>query len=311
MVYILLALIVITACSEEGETAPKDPDSFTVGGQEFEVQFHFENYRSYIEDRKDKESGFENAFKRHVVEPFRIQSFGEGKGYEETDILEFEAPTQIDRLEEHVNELVSQKGEIRSLIEESIRKSAGVLPSEGKKVYHVFLFNPDYPLALRAGGNVTGFTYDDQRVVLQLHPDFEEGALKLAVAHEYHHTVTLEGYSYKDETLMDAALIEGKAEIFSEKVYPEIEPPLSLAFYTDNKEQAAWDIFRKNPDTKARRIINAFHFGDREKELEQYSQYKIGYAIMDGYLEKHPDVSVRDWTDMEAEALYEGSGLSH
>lgn len=130
--------------------------------------------------------------------------------------------------------------------------------------------------------------------------------LPIVLAHELHHSHrVLDGPGY-GRTLADAVVTEGSAEAFVRETYPDAPPipwvePLSL--------NDARDVWRRAKDELPRADTAERHdrwfFG--KDELPRWAGYKLGYAIVRAYLDRHTDVDAADIATMSTHEIIAGS----
>ena len=67
-----------------------------------------------------------------------------------------------------------------------------------------------------------------------------------------------------------------------------------------------WEEMQKYLDTTSYRTQARFMFGGGQ--TPQWTGYTIGYHIVQAYIDRHPDVSVAEWTALDPHNLLEESG---
>ncbi|WP_053367890.1 DUF2268 domain-containing protein [Bacillus sp. FJAT-27245] len=279
------------------------PLQFKVGEQEFDLVPVFNPILEYIQKMNDNsDADHKELYISTVVEPFRKEAFGEDGGLWLKDKYNFAAPINIKRLNESIQILDKDFEHFSHLIKEALEKSATVLPG-GKTTIYLFPFNPDQYSIINQMNGVTAFATSNKVIVLQIAPqNYDEETLKYVLAHEYHHTVYLEGDNNQRIDLIDYVLTEGKADSFAHMIIPELTLPW-ITELTQDEEQAIlnWAIERRySYDTDDLVELNAGNHN-----IPRLSGYKIGYQIMQDFLKKNPNVSISEWTFMKTDEILE------
>jgi len=317
-IIILLSIILITACSEDtNQEEQKDIEKrekeeidhqFSYNGQEVEIIYYFDhviNYARYKNRQPDLDH--EEGFTGYVLNPFR------DKVSLNDDTLEKFPPTssQVEDLIKHAYDLDEKEERISHLIEEALIHSIEVLPGKDISVY-VFPVNPEDQFIIYNIEGIRGASsFRKNNIILMVAPTFTEERLKYTVAHEYHHTVNMEnnGRKRSKSSLLDTMITEGKADAFAKMVYPEIKVPLTEAL-SENEASAVLEKLRKNVDSTDREIYSGFLYGGY-RDIPRWSNYKIGYVITNSFIENNPDITIPEWTKMDAEEIVNNSEYSH
>ena len=166
---------------------------------------------------------------------------------------------------------------------------------------------------------VLGFSLGTQAMMVFLWP--VQGWLKwltYTVTHEYVHLVRnlmfprgLAGgklvymKTQEPETLLDALVAEGVADVFATQIHQEMSPRWTNSL-SPEVEQRLWPrVHRRlkvSDPTEIRRIL----FGDNDR-IPLWTGYTVGYRIVTRYLDAHPDAQPADLVSMPASAVFEGS----
>lgn len=133
--------------------------------------------------------------------------------------------------------------------------------------------------------------------------------LPLALAHELHHSKRiLDGPEY-GKTLLEAMITEGSAEAFVREVFPDAPGIPWVAPFDQDEEREVWQ--RAQAELQARDDLTRHHawfYG--AGNLPRWAGYRIGYAIVTAYLERHPEVGAADLAMIPAEEVYRGSAYA-
>jgi len=151
-----------------------------------------------------------------------------------------------------------------------------------------------------------GFAPDGHTIFLALdtgHEKFEwalERELFRTLAHELHH-VARRRASVQAQTLLDALVHEGLADHFSLEV-TDMEPPpwtaaLTPAQLADMGERARADYDDQGYDHLA------WFFGSDGAGIPRWTGYSLGFELVAGYLERHPEASASALTTVPSAAL--------
>jgi hypothetical protein len=144
---------------------------------------------------------FENGEFLHMADPLLI-----------ADSLLDSTPEEIAELEIVSEKLEIRKEKINELIQESLLKSAELLPSQNDIAVCVFPSNNE---------NMPMVTVGAGKILIPYNQYYKDGFIKVGVAHEYHHSVWAEKYiSNHSGTVLDNLIFEGKAVMFEKTVYP-------------------------------------------------------------------------------------------
>ncbi|RFB12671.1 hypothetical protein DZB84_18095 [Bacillus sp. HNG] len=286
----------------------KNPIIVKNGNQEFKIIPFYSQILDYLESVSEIEQHekMEEYYYQKVVEPFQLDTLGKGKGYWLKDNWAFATPKNIKTLEEFVYSLINNQDEINKIIEQALIKSSNTLPGENKTVY-LFPPNPDDMYGINLMGGTAGLAVSKDVIIIQIDPSsFNLDLLEYTVAHEYHHTVYMEsGEVNSYNTLLDSIILEGKADTFAKSLYHDINIPW-IEPLSNQKEEEVWEHLKENLMSQDR-TIKGDYFGNPNKGIPHWTNYKIGYQIVNSFLEKNPTTPVRDWTVLSAEEILSNS----
>lgn len=308
-IFSVIAVLLIGCTNKTIEVdSPKDlniknPIIVKNGNQEFKIIPFYTQVLDYIESVSEIEQHekMEEHYYQKVVEPFQLDTLGKGEGFWIKDHWAFATPKNIKTLEEFVYSLINNQDEINKIIEQALIKSSNTLPGENKTVY-LFPPNPDDMYGINLMGGIAGITINQDAILIQIDPSsFKEDFLEYSVAHEYHHTIYMEskvvGYN-----LLDSIILEGKADTFANSLYPDINIPW-IEPLSAQTEKEVWEDLEDDLWSIDSLIYYDYHNGNPSKGIPTWTNYKIGYQIMNSFLENNPSVSVHDWTLLSAKEI--------
>ena len=108
------------------------------------------------------------------------------------------------------------------------------------------------------------------------------------------------------ETLLDAMVVEGIADVFAQEVYPQNEP-LWVRSLSEEAESRIWPKVKRRLKVSDPNEIRRFVSGDGDR-VPQWLGYALGHRIVRAYLQRHPDVRPASLVGMQASAIFAASG---
>ncbi|WP_205961753.1 DUF2268 domain-containing protein [Psychrobacillus vulpis] len=289
-------------CSDKTESAEsstkqsiQSPLVFQHNEQEFKVYTYYEEFENFLESAKKQPDNLDALYTQAVVEAFRSNP---GYAFLEDNWM-LTTPTDIEELEKTIDALIDKQKLITDSIVAALKESADRLPGGNKSVY-LLPFLPEFKPDLKVMNYVTGEAWNKNTIIITIDPLFLVDDLQYTIAHEYHHVVAME---YRDSyTLLERSVLEGKADAFAKMVYPNVQVPW-IEPLTGYSEEQGRKLFIENLDSTDTGLWYEFFKGNHYRGLDVWSNYKIGHEIMEGFLEKNPDVPVEEWTQMPAEDI--------
>jgi len=136
--------------------------------------------------------------------------------------------------------------------------------------------------------------------------DFSNSSLKKTVAHEYNHSIRLNHFSPFEQTMLEAIIMEGLAEVFREEVVGGNPAPWAKAL-TKNEVKEALDQLKDDFNTKTENdelFQDIFYGGDKFK---QWTGYSCGYRIVTSYRSDNPNISWENLIKKNPEKILRGS----
>ncbi|MBP2241766.1 uncharacterized protein YjaZ [Cytobacillus eiseniae] len=313
-IILFIVIMLLASCStDDAHSIPEDTniknvsiEKLTINNQEFEIIPTYSYYLDYIAEQQNSNISKNESFLNHVVTPVSNEIYG--NSYSLNGNYHFATPRSISVLNEYISQLVEKHGDIIRFLEEGLTDSSDMLPGGNYKIF-LTPYNPDESSLYMQG--VAGFA-DEGLIVLQIDPNVFTGAsLKETVAHEYHHTVYIEFSDYETRLhhLIDRVIMEGKADTFAKAVYPD-HSPLWIEPLSPDTSKVVWAYIKENKYSyKYEDIINLF-YGSVADGLPRWSNYKMGYHLMESFLSNNPDMSVEEWTFIPATEIIEGTEFS-
>lgn len=279
----------------------------TVNNQTFEIIPYYEPYLNFIIEQQSRTGGRTRGdiFFNTVIEPL-----GQEINTNPDDLLStyslFLTPNNTRKLNDTIKQLDNQHNEIISYLKKAIEDTTNLLTSANEIKIFLLPFNPDINSVDMDG--VTGFvTHDGATIVLQIDPAiYTEESIKWTFAHEYHHAVYIETSDYKIRRhhLFDRVIMEGKADAFTKIVYPEYTVPWIEPLNDDERHRVLYFLRMRRNSYNAEDIYSMHNGG---AGMPQWSNYKIGFEIMQSFIENNSDISIKEWTVMRAESIIKNS----
>jgi len=267
-------------------------------GQEFTIVHAYLLYDNFFTavSENPKVSPYE-LYDQEVLQPVYEACFknAELANMDYTTALEWTPPKSEYEMYKNLIERMNTE-QLNEVFEESLVKSSNLLPSDQQTKVCIFPENGEFPSEMAAFGS---------EEILVFYKKYDHD-YKAGMAHEYHHTVWL-GKHLKEEALLtgfDHLTLEGQAVMFESLVYPELFIPQLIVYENYSKEH--WKIVEPK--------FGSFDYQDIEEivqggtnDLPVAYGYSEGYKIIRSYLEKHPDMSVEEWTSKDPREIFEDS----
>jgi len=233
-----------------------------------------------------------DLYNKEVIQPIYQDCFENGEYYHMAETLLNTVPSRLTEIQVVSEKMETHKAEINQLIQESLLKSADLLPSQSDVAVCVFpsATNNRIPFAVGAG-----------KIIIPYSLGGSDEYLKGTIAHEYHHSVWAEKHTNKVNTfsILDNIVFEGKAVMFQKSVFPDIN--LISVNLTYNKE--LWTQIE--PDLKKSNLKRSLEIVHGGKGLPKNYGYSEGYKMVKFYLDLHTEQTTEDWTDLSAQEIIE------
>ncbi|KPB03706.1 DUF2268 domain-containing protein [Bacillus sp. CHD6a] len=313
-VFLLIGLFVLAGCEigtqkvtvvKEEELILRNDDvaTYTVNGQEFEIHPWYGNYVEYIKEDYSSADARSDHFQKVVGNPLSNAVLGYDYGYQNNIYLE--PPHNINKLKDYVLQLDERHKEILEIIKEALTASTSLLPGGN---YQIYLAPVNSDVNMEEFHGVTGFAEKDA-MILMLDPyNMTEKSIKELIAHEYHHLVYMEisdNYNTRTAHLLERVVMEGKAETFTKILYPDYDVHWIEPLSNDERDRV-WSYIDENKYSVSEEKYSVLFNGSISKELPSWSNYRMGYQIMQEYVKNNPDVPIEEWTVLKAVEIIDG-----
>lgn len=290
------------------QVQPIEPSTMKVGNQKFGLFSYYSSFDHYIKLAKKNPNSLEESYALAVTEPFQTNAFGEVKGTMYADYWFFTPPKDIIPLQSELQALSDREESLYIAIEDALKKSAEMLPGSDKTV-HIFPANPAYTHGKTQELNPLGVALAQDVIVLFVTSILNEDDFQHTTAHEYFHMIDMERGTAENSmssTLLEVAVMEGKAEAFARMNYLETKQDWILNADEKITEETK-ALFLEEKDSPEIEIWNDFYYGNPVVEVPPFASHIIGYDIMQKFLKQHPDMPVEEWLELTAEEILAGS----
>jgi uncharacterized protein YjaZ len=307
-----LIMLLQASCSAAQSQPAATPElsGTPFSSQKFTVIPVYEGMDSYAEAvRATSHPDWNALFRKYVVDPYWQDCAAGG------DLLNKDAATtpikDIDYLTTAVG--ILRESNVEQIVQGALQKAAKALPGPNTTV--CILVADSQPTFVKDYMNgVLGSNVGAGKIWLQIYPSGSwRDWVPYAVAHEYHHSVWINRHGSQFETadLVDDLVVEGKADSFARLLYPDAHAPWTEAL-TPEQEQNQWQAMQKYLHARSSDTQQKFMFGGLvgSNHVPLWTGYTIGFHIVQSYLHEHPDVTIAEWTMMDAHDLLDQSGYA-
>ncbi|ART75431.1 hypothetical protein B4U37_04950 [Sutcliffiella horikoshii] len=282
-------------------------ETYSINEQTFEIIPYHQPYLDFMEELEATQGDREELFSAHVVKPFSKEIYGHE--YSSRDDPFYVAPVNTDKMKEMIIQLDDQYEEISRFIKEGLEDSTALLTGSEKVRIYLQPHSPDFNY-LEMGG-VVAFAADKDVMVLQIDPrKYTEKSIKQTIAHEFHHVVTMEvsDWAYRKHHLLERVIMEGKADTFGKLVYEDYDVAWIEPLNPEATERV-WSFIEENKGSYEMEDLTMLHMGQPSSGFPKWSNYRIGYRIMEDFLKRNPELTLEQWTEMRADEILELSGF--
>jgi uncharacterized protein YjaZ len=284
-----------------------EPTGAPVSSQKFTIIPVYEGMAAYVEAVRLASNPDWNAlFRQYVVDLYWQDCVGKDDTLDKNAV----APIKdIDYLTTAVRTL--HESNVEQILQGALQKAAAILPGPDTTVC-IFAADSQDTFVRDYMNGVTGSTIGPGKIWIEIYPT---GAwrdwIPYAIAHEYHHSVLMSGPGSQLTDLVDHMIVEGKADSFARLLYPDIHAPWTQAL-TPEQELNQWQAIRKYLNARSDATQKKFMFGGLvdSNDVPRWTGYTIGFHIVQSYLQKHPHITVDEWTTMDAHDLLDQSSYN-
>ncbi|CAG9623567.1 IS1595 family transposase ISSpps1 [Sutcliffiella rhizosphaerae] len=304
-IFLLLFTIGCTKVVKESEEILLENHSvetLTINGQSFEIIPVYDRYLDYVLDVEKEDADRNESFLEHVFLSFSEEIYGHS--YYEQDEFYFATPRNISKLKETIKLLDEKIPELLISIQKVLENATFLLPGEHYPIY-IQPYNPDFNSYEMSG--IVGITMPNGAIVLQIDPrTFQEDLFMYMVAHEYHHAVYIDksDWRFRKSDLLNDVIMEGKSDTFATLMFPETLVPW-LAPLSDKEKEIVLEYVREHHNSFDYNNTYILFIGSRTQGIPRWSNYKIGFHMVDEYLKKYPDLAIEEWTVVNAKEIFE------
>lgn len=189
---------------------------------------------------------------------------------------------------------------LNQLSNEALEKITQAIPVKDVDI----IFKDDPFFAIKEIG-IGGYAPNAHVVYISLDPDVPNLQTKLTehlgrqLAHELHHALRWHNPGY-GETLLEALISEGLADMFSYEVFPGELEKWDVALTADELEKHG--KFARNAYDNPYNHDEWF-FGTNSEMIPKWAGYTLGYNLVKEYLNKHPEKTAATSYALEAKTL--------
>ncbi|MFJ8459529.1 DUF2268 domain-containing putative Zn-dependent protease [Lysinibacillus xylanilyticus] len=308
---LIIKCLTLTSCtqSEKGENQLQEKKQIT---DYKEMVFSFEHHQTkqkykiihanqlfypYIEKVKDNPnlstSETLELYNKEIIQPIYQDCFENGEYLHMAETLLNTVPKELTEIQVISEKMETRKAKINQLIQESLLKSADLLPSQSDVAVCLIPSSTNIDLPI--------FTVGAGKIIIQYNLNFTDDYIRGAVAHEYHHSVWAEKYFSKDNwvSVLDNLVFEGKAVMFQKSVNPDLDSiPVDLTYNKDLWSKVEPDLNKYDVN----RTLEILHGG---KGLPYAYGYSEGYKMIKSYLDLNPDKTPEEWTALSSKEIFE------
>jgi uncharacterized protein YjaZ len=203
-----------------------------------------------------------------------------------------------------IHSLEDQLTKMRSLnFENFIKEELELLhkqyPSNRTVHFELFILDENDDFVKSKLNGVSAFTDWDGRMCFAVLPEENvRSTIKSVVNHEYHHHWRISALGLKEdgETLLDRMVLEGLAEHFVKaRLGNKYLGPYKYAL-SESQAKTLWESTYKNHIDAKGASTDLYMFGSKEKSLPFWGGYSIGFYLIQWFLDKNKDTSIKDVT---------------
>lgn len=227
--------------------------------------------------------------------------------FDRTDTVKYEEEISLDELNSNIESINKNRSVLTKKINSALIKSHSYLPNDGVTVFIMPSFTPKQELEKRVRG-IGGLTVGSKHILLDLNLDIKgwEELLEYTIAHEFNHTYWIKhNLSSCEETMLERLEVEGKAEAFAHRLYPNAKTPWDSTM-NETQRQELWNKIKPELKNKSYSFQNSIMFGDSIYPFD--GGYILGRYMVEAALKKNPNIEPKYWTNFSADYILKESG---
>ncbi|KGR75137.1 DUF2268 domain-containing putative Zn-dependent protease [Ureibacillus sinduriensis] len=260
--------------------------------QKYKIVHTSQLFERYLDKVKENPSEATlELYQEEIIQPVYKECFENGEYLHMAEALFNSHPDNLAELEIINEKLELRKNEVNELIQESLLKSAELLPSQKDVAICVFPSSnlDSYMFAAGAG-----------KIIITYNKNFMNDIIRVGVAHEYHHSVWTEKHlSNEPMTVLDTLIFEGKAVMFEKTVYPNLDStPVDSAYNKELWSKIEPDLNKYDLDRSLEIIVGG-------NDLPWSYGYSEGYKMVKSYLDVNPNLTPEEWTALSSKEIIE------
>lgn len=210
-----------------------------------------------------------------------------------------------------IHELQAHRSEIVATLRSTMSAAGSQLTAPQDIAVCVLYFSPFWGPAREQFNGGFGFTPSGSSIQLFVAPVGSWlSTLSLMLAHEYHHAGWMQlnpsGHPASFD-LVDTLVFEGRADHFA-RIVTGVAAPWTDALSHARECEVVSVLL---PGLHGRSVTWYVLNHDPSGRFPAWSGYTIAYRLVGAYLRKHPNLSIKDWTTVAPEDLFDRSEYLH
>lgn len=263
----------------------------------------FENVKRYLEAAERNDADLEALWEQYMIEPFWAD-IARWAPFEQS----FKKPAPIYHLKALKEQITLLSGISTESLQNEFQKITQALPINDESMLVALFPHSDDDKSLKERENGVRGTSVFGNIIISINPLHEKFAewLPYVFAHEYHHNVwgyhkyVLQEGKNIDGSFLEYMLTEGQADAFAQSLFPQLSPLWNRPFDPAG-EKGLWEKVRSVLFSCDRQTHEKYMFGNENEGLPWCVGYSFGRAIVADYMQKHPDISFLELTDIASE----------
>ncbi len=289
-IFYTLLLIISISCQKHDYDFERT--ALTVNNQKFEIL----TANAIIDDYLLTKSNYTRNVYRYIEQEFKDNA--------EFPFLVETLKTEIEpdrRLREEME--IFRSMDFKQIVESTFQSVVPELHGPDTKI--LFLpSNPAYKEFLESHGvALYAVTPGVGKIIVSINPTIKnwQHLLPYALAHEYHHSVWISrNFERSDITLLEYLLLEGRADAFAIKLFPDKYHPFINAL-SKEQENRIWNIIKPELHFRDSDLNDKIMSGTGD--IPTGSGYSIGFSIIESFRTNNPQISDKELIDMAPEQI--------